>query len=360
MQAELITAPGDGLAPALLLTLGSRLKAQYLFNVPEGFSRFVLEHKLRPGLGLRGVFATDLLCATGLPGLVMRLRGEGHGAVELFGPPGTFTFAASLRHFVHWKHPTVLVSECSGSEVGSGVYDDEHISVVPLHRSQCQHGGKGPAAWKPPLWMWSTSNERKAADDDDQDEGKQSQTELGAERLCGDQDLSKHIEARTEPQNSAKSDEESSTSSSSGSGNGTSCSSGSDEEESEGSGGAGPSGSGRSCPPGLPTAWALHAAQAARQPDGTWQAHGRQYTWVEGVEVPLLRRQGTVTGTVGPDNKSRAAGRVPKNESLLGFLCRIKASDTLLAVLSIKSQDDVERACEHPAVAALAKQDASR
>lgn len=59
MKAQLITAPGDGVAPAILLSLpggggsgGGALgppPAQYLFNVPEGFSRLVLEHKLRPG-----------------------------------------------------------------------------------------------------------------------------------------------------------------------------------------------------------------------------------------------------------------------------------------------------------------------
>ncbi len=32
--------------------------AQYLFNVPSGFSRLVLEHQCRPGLGLRAAFVT--------------------------------------------------------------------------------------------------------------------------------------------------------------------------------------------------------------------------------------------------------------------------------------------------------------
>lgn len=61
MQAHVVTAPGDGIAPAVLLSLpasGSTAAAaaaarqppaQYLFNVPEGFARLVLEHKLRPG-----------------------------------------------------------------------------------------------------------------------------------------------------------------------------------------------------------------------------------------------------------------------------------------------------------------------
>jgi len=32
---------------------------QYLFNVPEGFARLVLEHRVRPGMGLRAVLATS-------------------------------------------------------------------------------------------------------------------------------------------------------------------------------------------------------------------------------------------------------------------------------------------------------------
>ena len=65
MQAHLITAPGVGVAPAVLLSLpvvavgggvcggGGRPPLQYLFNAPEGLSRLVLEHKLRPGAWLR-------------------------------------------------------------------------------------------------------------------------------------------------------------------------------------------------------------------------------------------------------------------------------------------------------------------
>lgn len=54
MHAHLITAPGDGVGPAVLLSLpgagaASGASAQYLFNVPEGFARLVLEHKVRPG-----------------------------------------------------------------------------------------------------------------------------------------------------------------------------------------------------------------------------------------------------------------------------------------------------------------------
>lgn len=169
MEVDLITAPGDGLGPAVLLSLGTRMKAQYLFNVPEGFSRFALEHKLRPGLGLRAVFCPDLLASTGLPGLLMRLRGEGHGQVEILGPSGTLPFVASLRHFVHWKHPAVLVSEVEnlsqqqwqGREEDvppirqndkEDEYNDEHLAVKFIWAdSGLNYSSK--VSWKPPDWL---------------------------------------------------------------------------------------------------------------------------------------------------------------------------------------------------------------
>lgn len=58
-SADLITAPGDGVSPAVLLSVGKRLGGQYLFGVPEGFARLVLEHRIRPTLNLRAAFATD-------------------------------------------------------------------------------------------------------------------------------------------------------------------------------------------------------------------------------------------------------------------------------------------------------------
>lgn len=48
---------------ALLIMLCTALflwTLQYLFNVPEGFARLVLEHRIRPGAGLRAAFATDV------------------------------------------------------------------------------------------------------------------------------------------------------------------------------------------------------------------------------------------------------------------------------------------------------------
>lgn len=84
-EALLLTAAGDGVGPAILLTVAGG-KRQYLFNVPEGApalaaarrgkserrhlysptvrtrhpgcSRLALEHKVRPGGRLAAVFAT--------------------------------------------------------------------------------------------------------------------------------------------------------------------------------------------------------------------------------------------------------------------------------------------------------------
>ncbi|EFN56467.1 expressed protein [Chlorella variabilis] len=129
MQAHLVTAPGDGVAPAVLLSLpGSacdgrgQAAAQYLFNVPEGFSRLVLEHRLRPGAGLRAAFASDMASLAGFGGLVMRLRGEGHGQLHVVGPTGTRAAVCSLHHFIHWRHPAVLVEEMAPWEAQPTVY----------------------------------------------------------------------------------------------------------------------------------------------------------------------------------------------------------------------------------------------
>lgn len=95
----MLTAPGDGVAPAVLLTLSgggasggphsALQKAQYLFGAPEGISRLALEHQVRPGLHLRALFAADVRQSLGgAGGLIMRLRGEGHGRLHVVGPPG--------------------------------------------------------------------------------------------------------------------------------------------------------------------------------------------------------------------------------------------------------------------------------
>ena len=62
----LLAAPADGIPPSFLLSLKpeqSYLRpVEYLFNVPCAYSRLVLEHRARPGLGLRAIFATGVGC----------------------------------------------------------------------------------------------------------------------------------------------------------------------------------------------------------------------------------------------------------------------------------------------------------
>ena len=133
---DCISAPNDGLNPSVILTVeGAPLTAQYVFNVPDAVSRFCLEHKLRPGLGLRGVFVTgtghELL---GLPGLVMRLRGDGHGAFELFGAGEVGEYVRLMTNVCSWKAPAVLVHGFGRGGEGDTtcLYEDEHVRVWAL------------------------------------------------------------------------------------------------------------------------------------------------------------------------------------------------------------------------------------
>lgn len=125
-RLDVLSATNDGLNPSLILTVKKVIESQYVFNVPEGFARFALEHKLRPGLGLRAVFLTGVghECH-GLPGLLMRLRGDGHGAFELFGPSSSLAYVRALPNVCSWKNPAVLVS----SNIKSQFYEDENVTI---------------------------------------------------------------------------------------------------------------------------------------------------------------------------------------------------------------------------------------
>jgi hypothetical protein len=59
-EVRVLHAAADGVGPALLLS-APKDAAQYLINVPEGFARLALEHKLRPSARLSCVFLTSLL-----------------------------------------------------------------------------------------------------------------------------------------------------------------------------------------------------------------------------------------------------------------------------------------------------------
>lgn len=238
MQAEIITAPADGLAPSLLLTLDTRpLKSQYLFNVPEGFSRYVLEHKIRPNLGLRALFLHDAASATGLPSLLMRLRGEGHGSLEIFGPPKTFQYVSSLRHFVHWRHPAVFVTDIdttslftsptraacrdTSQDETANTYQDEHIIVSPVivnsaaGRDDNAVGGgtyNVGSEWSMPSWLKellqpsrTTGNilSNSTDDDDDDDAVSRSSNSTSTSGSCSDdKQQHKHISKKRRKESS--------------------------------------------------------------------------------------------------------------------------------------------------------------
>ena len=128
-RLDVITALNDGLNPSFIITTKGIVQSQYVFHVPEGFSRFALEHRLRPGLGLRAVFLSELGHGChGLPGLLMRLRGDGHGSFELFGPASTLAYVEALPHVCSWKNPAVLVTH-----VGDSVYEDENVVILPIY-----------------------------------------------------------------------------------------------------------------------------------------------------------------------------------------------------------------------------------
>lgn len=93
VSCVLLTAPADGIASALLLSITDskrRTLGQYMFNAPEGISRLVLEHKVRPGLHFKALFlsGSDAAEAGGLGGMVLRLKQDGVGAIQLVGPAG--------------------------------------------------------------------------------------------------------------------------------------------------------------------------------------------------------------------------------------------------------------------------------
>jgi hypothetical protein len=99
VTATVLAAPADGVAPALLLSISDssskgRTLGQYLINAPEGVSRLMLEHKCRPGLHFKALFLSGCSAAEagGLGGLLLRLKQDGHGAMQLVGPAGVLSY----------------------------------------------------------------------------------------------------------------------------------------------------------------------------------------------------------------------------------------------------------------------------
>ncbi|EFJ39949.1 hypothetical protein VOLCADRAFT_100314 [Volvox carteri f. nagariensis] len=119
---------------------------QYLINAPEGFARLVLEHRCRPGPGLRALFLTDLSQAAqgGLGGLLLRLRQDGHAALRLVGPAGLYDTVEGLSYFVRCTHPALELTTLTSAQQGC-VYDDECLEVRPVWRNSL--------LWQVPPWL---------------------------------------------------------------------------------------------------------------------------------------------------------------------------------------------------------------
>ncbi|BDA43097.1 probable zinc phosphodiesterase ELAC protein 2 at C-terminar half [Coccomyxa sp. Obi] len=140
---HLCSAAGDGIEPAALLTLGED-GPQYLFNAPEGYARLALEHKIRPSAKLQALFALHPQAMGGLSGLIMRLREDGHNTMHVIGPQGTVSLVHSLRHFMRWKYPGVIITEMLPSRQDPH-FEDGHVAVLALHAS--------PAGWQASDWL---------------------------------------------------------------------------------------------------------------------------------------------------------------------------------------------------------------
>ncbi len=62
------------------------------------------------------LISSPLRCApqAGLPGLLLRLAADGHGALEVVGPPGTGAYLRAAASFLKWVHPKARV-RCASS-----------------------------------------------------------------------------------------------------------------------------------------------------------------------------------------------------------------------------------------------------
>jgi hypothetical protein len=337
MEASLVSAPADAISPALLLTLGQSPKAQYLFNVPEGFSRFALEHRIRPGLGLRAAFLSDLALATGVSGLLMRLRGEGHAAVEFVGPPGTRSWLSSLRHFVRWKHPAVMVAEVAPANQAEHrpypcVYEDDVIAVAGLWGDEredtdfrnggMENGRNGDEywKWKPPPWMQTrpASPQKRPMDADDRSSSERADTSTSTSTTTG------------------SSSTHSSTTASSSADNGDSCGTSDDDgvfetqREVRMSDGA--------------AAAAAAAAEKHAHVEELWKLRGHTYRRLEVPGVNLFER-------CLPNVPALQHGKV--HPPLLGFVCFIKQTKQVLLVVSIAEEEYIPALLQHPVLSTL-------
>eukprot|EP00884_Botryococcus_braunii_P016938 jgi/Botrbrau1/3928/Bobra.0365s0004.1 len=133
--ATLVCGPADGVSAAILLTVGGKRGKQYMFNVPEGWARLALEGKVIPGPRCTAGFITSLRPEScgGLPGLILRMRTDGHDQFRMVGPPGLVPLVQSYVHLFKWRHPQLLLDPWQPSACRAGIqYEDDLVSVVPI------------------------------------------------------------------------------------------------------------------------------------------------------------------------------------------------------------------------------------
>lgn len=116
----------------------------------------------------------------------MRLRTDGHGKLHLIAPfsentgntnttTATFDYynsrnnhnsccaaVASLRHFIRWSHPDILVNEVESTE-SPVVYEDEHVAIIALWKGVSVDNGGDRGSWETPPWL--RSNHRNEDDE---------------------------------------------------------------------------------------------------------------------------------------------------------------------------------------------------
>lgn len=347
MEGVLVTAAGDGIDPCFLLTCetnGRGPKPQYLFNIPEGFARFALEHDVRPGRELRAAFLTDLQRATGISGLIMRLREEGHGSLELIGPEGLHQFVRSLKHFVHWKYPAVMISElgCTSHEE---IYEDEYLSVLGIwaqdDKNMLDIDQRVYPDWLERQEKRGNSNQKSSQDVDVLEECKKQsdhnevssmtvRDKSKSNNYCGEED---NVSFDTESSGSLSAP---SSATSSNTSNTTADSSSVDVAVADK-----PALVARSDPTG-------HSCQHNSNSLNMWKLRGQIYKETGETRVNMFERCNT--------GKQRGKLETP----LLGFLCHIKETDKLLFVSSVVNEKSMDAIHYHLLLQILIKQSPER
>jgi hypothetical protein len=80
----------------------------------------------------------------GLPGLILRLRSDGHEQLRLVGPPGLLPLLLSYQHLFKWRHPQLLLDPWGPSGCRAGIQFEVLLpSVKPFCEMVCAL-----------IWVW--------------------------------------------------------------------------------------------------------------------------------------------------------------------------------------------------------------